>query len=131
MTTTFLRVMRAEILWFKLCEGRGSYPGGLHVAWLAQHLVDLTGVLLFSEDHLAGVLLEHHRAALNRSQELLVKHERRRFVLHRFPHDHPDIVLVAVEQRPDGERRILAQMRNQLARLLGMHKRFSSLFSQP
>jgi hypothetical protein len=80
---------------------------------------------------LSGVLLEHHRAALNCSQELLVKYERRRFMLHRFPHDHTDIVLVAIEQRPDCERRILAQMRNQLARLLSVRKRFGRLFSSP
>ncbi len=52
-------------------------------------------------------------------------------MLHQFPHDHPDIVLVTVEQRPDRERRILAQMRNQFTSQLRVRKRLGGLLSQP
>src|ERR1700724_1157158 len=50
-------------------------PGGADFAGLAQHLVDFACVQFFSIDHLPGVLLQHDRPPLDRSQQVFVERE--------------------------------------------------------
>ena len=88
-------------------------------------------MLLFRADHLAGVLLEHDRVAFRLGEQLVIERERVALVLHGLAQDVADVVLVRLDQRTDRERRVLADLRDQLAGLLRMGEGLGRLRAQP
>ena len=101
------------------------------LAGLAQHLVDVRGVQLLDMDHLAGEFLERDGAAFHQMQQLLVELQRGALGVEGLAQHRRDVVLVAVEQRTDGERGIGTEGGDPFAELLSVRHRFVGLRAQP
>jgi hypothetical protein len=84
-------------------------------------------VLLIRPDHFAGVFLDLHVLAFDLFVQLVVMRERVALVLHGLAQDVADVVLVGLEQRTHRQRRVLAELRDQLAGLRRMVERLGRL----
>src|SRR5215468_2121249 len=87
-------------------DGSKSVLESSHFSGLAEHLVDFACVQFLGVDHPPGVFLEHHGAPLNTAQQLAVDGKRLALRFQRFAHDRADVMLMAVEQGTDFQRRI-------------------------
>lgn len=77
-----------------------------------EHLLDITDVRLFFEDHSPRVLFEKDRASLDEVQELPAEGEAVLFVLERFAQEVAEVVAVGLEQRPDRKRGVFPEVRD-------------------
>ena len=104
---------------------------GSHLSRGAEHLVDFARVQLLGVNHLPSIFLEHHRAPFHPAEKFAISRQCLGFGLQRFTHDRADIVLMAVEQRADLQRRIGAQQSDHFTRLLAMGQGLGRLLPQP
>src|SRR5881397_763591 len=90
-------------------------PGGVELAGLAHHFIDLGDVLLLKGDLLARVFLEPHALVHYEREQVVILAKCCALVIQRFTQNLGDVVFVGLDQLADVERRMAAERRYVLA----------------
>ena len=82
---------------------------------------------LFGRDLIARILFKHDALARHQAEQLVIFLESLLLVFERLAHDLIDVMFVCLKQRTDLERRVVAEIRDVLARECRMRLRLVRL----
>src|SRR6201988_3414200 len=106
-------------------------PGGMKLAGLAHHLVDLGDMLLLEGDLFTGVLLKPHALVHHEREQVVVLAKCGALVIQRFTQNLRDVMFVGFHQLADVGGRMPAKGRDMFAGHCGVVHALRGLVAHP